>query len=254
MNKKLIAENFSRYAHLYDSYANIQRYTAVKLIKEIGEGKYRDILEPGCGTGNYTRLLRGFFPSSGITSVDISKQMVRIAKKKLQGRGIKFSICDAENENFRAKYDLITSNASLQWFDDFALALRRYRGFLKDRGELAFSMFGPETFSELNRVLENIFRKSSVVASRGFIGKREIRDVLKENYGKIRIKEEILEEEYPSLKHLFEKIKYTGERGEGASGEMFFSPGKFRKAGELYAKKYGGIKATYQVFYCRASV
>ncbi len=84
MDKKTLARNFSRCASVYDKHANIQRRAASELMEELPRSDFTSILEIGCGTGGYTRLLRERFKYAAITSVDIAEKMVAVARQKLK--------------------------------------------------------------------------------------------------------------------------------------------------------------------------
>ena len=72
MNKTVIKRNFSRYAHLYDKYADIQRYSSSQLAKLLKKGCPGEILEIGCGTGIYTGMLKRRFRRSALTVIDMA--------------------------------------------------------------------------------------------------------------------------------------------------------------------------------------
>jgi len=153
MDKNIVNGNFSRNAESYDDYAAVQRKCAEKLIGLIGEKPFSSILEIGCGTGIYTRLLHDRYGDAEITAVDISEKMVEIAREKLTGKNISFMIADGEQITPDGKLDLITSNASFQWFENIEETLELFTGALADGGMLCFSMYGPETFKEFREVL-----------------------------------------------------------------------------------------------------
>jgi len=114
VNKAIIKENFSKHAREYDQYSKVQNFCASKLINEIGCKQCHNILDLGCGTGNYTKLLRDKFPKSLIKAVDISRAMVEVSKEKLSNQKIEFIIADAEQFKLDNGFDLVTSNASFQ--------------------------------------------------------------------------------------------------------------------------------------------
>ena len=81
MNKEIIARNFSRCAYLYDRYADVQKKAALEILGQIQDYSFSKILEIGCGTGNYTLLLREKFKRASITALDISRKMIEVAQK-----------------------------------------------------------------------------------------------------------------------------------------------------------------------------
>ncbi|MCP3660165.1 MAG: class I SAM-dependent methyltransferase [Bacteroidetes bacterium] len=72
------------------------------------------ICELGCGTGNVTLLLKQKFPSSKITCVDMSENMLKAAKTKLNKYSdITYILKDFDKLKFTGKFDLIISSLAL---------------------------------------------------------------------------------------------------------------------------------------------
>ncbi len=251
MNKEIIARNFSRYAYLYDRYADVQKMFALEILGEIKGPSFSRVLEIGCGTGNYTLLLREKFKKARITALDISGKMVEVAQEKLKDKDIEFIVADGESVNFPDEgFDLITSNACFQWFNNLEKALQKYRALLKNNGLISFSIFGPLTFWELNAALESVVQNTPIVAN-SFINKDKISEILKDNFKDSRIKETIYNESFADLSGLLKKIKYTGIRGNGVSNKVSLTPRYLKKIEEEYLNKFHSIKVTYQVFSCQ---
>lgn len=248
VDKAALISNFSRYAHTYDRYANLQKLTGCQLLKLLSSSVHRAVLEIGCGTGNYTMLLRDKFPAAKLQAVDISPGMIKIASEKFKKSEVEFIVADAERLDLKQGYDLITSNACFQWFNNFEGALKKYKGAINSGGYLVFSLFGPETFKELKECLRAFgFTNNSV----NFISQEKLRSNLAVNFQEIRIREVIYQETFSSLRGLFEKIRYTGIRGSGAGNKSIFTPGMLKKIEAFYLGRFKEIKATYQVFYCK---
>lgn len=252
MNKNRIINNFSRYASVYDKYANIQQTAANMLIKDLlSERKSaRYILEIGCGTGNYTSLLRQKFNKSVIKAIDISEKMVEVAKKKLNRREIDFIVADAETINLSNKFDIITSNATFQWFDNIEAAIEKYKNVLNKKGIISFSIFGPLTFWELDKAIKETLNEDIKINSKKFLEKNEISSILKKYFEKVNIKEIIMEEKYASLSDFLNKIKYTGTRGNGINGGLKLTRAILNEMEQNYKSMFGQIAASYQIFFC----
>lgn len=249
MDKQIIARNFSRYARAYDKYADIQKRAASELLGLMREGGFRRILEIGCGTGNYTLLLREKFENASLKAIDISGKMIDVASEKLKDKNIEFIVADAETADIRGDFDCVTSNASFQWFNDLDGALKKYGAVLKKDGIILFSAFGPATFRELSVSLGDVFKGIST-ASDNFMGKRELATLLEGNFKKARVREAFYEESFPRLKDLLNKIKFSGIRGDGVNGGVIFTPRALKELEKVYLDKFKRISATYQVFYC----
>jgi malonyl-CoA O-methyltransferase len=259
MDKKTIVRNFSKYARTYDKYADIQKLAASKLLGLVREDGFRRILEIGCGTGNYTLLLRERFKNASLKALDISDKMIEAASEKLKDRGIEFIVADAETADIKGDFDCVTSNASFQWFNDLGGTLKKYGAVLKKDGIILFSAFGPATFQELNISLRDVFSAGGRFACGGkyistaadnFMGKRELSRLLEGNFKKARVEEAFCEESFPHLKELLHKIKFSGIRGNGVSGGAIFTPRALRELEKVYLDRFKRISATYQVFYC----
>ncbi|OGS45571.1 MAG: malonyl-[acyl-carrier protein] O-methyltransferase BioC [Elusimicrobia bacterium RIFOXYD2_FULL_34_15] len=262
MDKEIIIKNFSMYAHIYDKYANVQQIIANELIDKIPErinskilfsdkNDFKRILEIGCGTGNYTFLLREKYKNACIKAMDISDKMIEVAKHKLRDKNIKFVIGDAETINLDTKFDIITSNATFQWFKDIEETVVKYKNILVKGGIILFSTFGPLTFYELKKSINETLRKKTFIASDNFLEKEKIETILRKYFNEVSIREKIFSEDYSTLMNLLNKIKYSGERGSGINGKFILTKDILKKIEHTYISIYGRITASYQVFFCR---
>lgn len=250
-SKAIISGNFSKYARGYDQHSTVQNLSALKLIEEANSGSFRNILEIGCGTGNYTKLLREKFSKACIKAIDMSGEMIKLAKEKLGNEGIEFIIADAENLKLEKSFDLISSNASFQWFENLEGDLVKYKEALNKGGSILFSTFGPRTFYELHSSLEEFFQKKLYLTASNFLVKQKIERMLKRFFREVEVREKIYKEGYSSLWKLLKKVRNTGTRGGGLRGEVFWTPRTIASVEKIYIKRFGSIAATYQLFFCR---
>jgi len=259
-----VLRRFSAGAARYESHAHAQRLSAVDLLAytvaslgpAYGRGPAFKILEPGCGTGLYTRMLLGAFQSASVFGVDISEEMVRVAKRGTDDPRARFAVADAE-EIATGSCDIVTSNAAFQWFLHLPRTLERMASLLSDGGMLTFSFFGRETYAELDAALRASAlprgaHGGSRIAAASFLSREEICGALSSAFPRWDVSERRYRQEFPTLADLLRSIRYTGTRGGGA-GEPW-SPGKLARVEEAYREREGGIKATYQVFLCRGVI
>lgn len=249
MDKLAITKNFSRYAHLYDKYADVQKKTGRRLLKRIEGKQFAKILELGSGTGNYTALLRKRFEDAEIKAVDISERMIELARDKLADKKIRFINADAQALDLNERFDLITSNACFHWLERLETSLPAYKKHLKGSGLIAFTIFGPETFYELNTVL-GLILKDVFTASSRFVSKDKLQRLLHDEFREVDIQEVKYEESFPDIFGLLRKIKYSGVKGADNTGRTNFSRRMLEDIEKTYLAKFKGIKATYQVFFC----
>ena len=261
-----VLRRFSAGAARYEAHAHAQRLSAVDLLAYTeaslgpalnrGLARPMNILEPGCGTGLYTRMLLDAFRGASVFGVDISEAMVRVAKRGIDDPRARFAVADAE-EIATGSYDLITSNAVFQWFLSLPRTLARMASLLPGGGLLTFSFFGPETYAELDTALRaSALRRGADdgarVAAAAFHSREEIGTALSAAFPRWDVAERRYHQEFPTLADLLRSIRYTGTRGGGT--QESWSPGKLAKVEEAYREWYGGIKATYQVFLCRGVI
>lgn len=98
------------------------------------------IADLGCGPGNSTNILTNRWPDAEITGVDSSPEMLaRAAKDYPVGNWRQGDIHSWVADH---PYDLIFSNAALQWVEDHAALLPRLLGQLTASGALAVQMPG----------------------------------------------------------------------------------------------------------------
>jgi malonyl-CoA O-methyltransferase len=275
-----VLRRFSAGAARYEAHAHAQRLSAVDLLAyteaSLGPARPRNIrepapkggppfkiLEPGCGTGLYTRMLLDAFRGASVFGVDISEAMVRVAKRGIDDPRARFAVADAE-EIATGRYDLVTSNAAFQWFLSLPRTLARMASLLPGGGLLTFSFFGPETFAELDDALRAAADRHGrpgaaagrdapgFVAATAFHSREEISDALSAAFPRWDVAERRYHQEFPTLADLLRSIRYTGTRGGGARES--WSPGKLARVEQAYREREGGITATYQVFLCRGVI
>ncbi|MFH1798686.1 MAG: adenosylmethionine--8-amino-7-oxononanoate transaminase [Candidatus Omnitrophota bacterium] len=253
MDKTIVIRNFSKSARDYDKHAKIQKKCAEKLVEyRAGRKKIESILEIGCGTGVYTGILREKYKQADITAIDISKDMIKNARKKNSKNNIQFIVMDGEEIDLPGKFDLITSNASFQWFSNFDNVLESFSKLLSDKGGLSFSTYGPDTFKELKKVIEIYRGRVQAISSSRFLPLDVLESSLKKRFKNVEIKKECFSASFSSLWEFLRDIKKSGARGEGLVGGVFLGKTAIKEMGEIYIKKFGKIRATHQIYFCRA--
>lgn len=112
---------------------------AIDLAKKIAVENPRSILDIGCGPGNSTAVLKRVFPKAYVLGVDNSESMIKKAKESYSDTD--FKICDITTElNTLDNYDVIFSNACLQWIPNHRDFIPKLFGKLSKNGVLAVQM------------------------------------------------------------------------------------------------------------------
>lgn len=109
-------------------------------------GEAPRIADVGCGPGNVTALLAGRWPAARITGFDDSHEMLASAAQHAGptagGGTLDFRPADAAVWTPDGTYDLIVSNAALQWVPGHADRFGDWLGHLAPGGVLAFQVPG----------------------------------------------------------------------------------------------------------------
>lgn len=110
---------------------------AIDLAKRINIINPKRIIDIGCGPGNSTNILSKQFSNSYLLGVDNSANMIEAAKKLYPD--IDFQLCDANSDlcNFSEKFDIVFSNACIQWIPNHKRLIPNMMNLLEKGGALA---------------------------------------------------------------------------------------------------------------------
>lgn len=127
----------------YLSFADERTRPAGELLARVRAEKPVRVADLGCGPGNSTALLAARWPGAVIDGVDSSPAM--LAEAARSGVAANWLLADVRDWAPDAGYDVLFSNATLQWLSDHAVLLPRLMGFVRPGGVFAFQV--PENFS-----------------------------------------------------------------------------------------------------------
>ena len=121
----------------YSKFKKERTIPAVDLANAINNENIKTVLDIGCGIGNSTAVLAKKFPNAEITGADNSDDMLASARK--ENPDIEFIKLDAENEidSLKKRYDLVFSNACIQWIPNHRKLNKDLFSLLNDGGILA---------------------------------------------------------------------------------------------------------------------
>lgn len=95
----------------------------------------REIVDVGCGPGNSTAVLKKRWPQARIVGLDSSRGMIDKARENdPDGNWV---IADVMTWQTDGRYDVVFSNAVLQWLGDQKQAITRLFGLVREGGALA---------------------------------------------------------------------------------------------------------------------
>lgn len=243
-----VVKNFNAAVN-YDRFAGIQHRVGHDLIALCPDGA-DTILEFGCGSGAYTRLLCETFPYASIIAIDAAWRMVHESQMSIDHPDIGFVCADAETFD-QGHYDLVTGNAVVHWFKNLEPGLKSLRDRLGDGGVLTFSYFGPETYRELREALSAAVGHSASLTVNDFATPDQLASILYRCFGDVSLQTRTLTEEFPTLRALLSNIKATGTRGRGVRPPVHWTAGLIETLESRYRREFGTIRVTYQVTLCR---
>ncbi len=105
-----------------------------------------EIIDIGCGPGNSTRVVKDRFPNARAIGADSSENMLETARR--DNPDCEFIQLDAGGDlsEFSGKFDLVFSNACIQWIPNHSALLPNLFYMLKSGGALAVQI--PVNFDE----------------------------------------------------------------------------------------------------------
>lgn len=117
----------------YLKFKNQRSQPAIDLAMRIKNCNPKTVVDIGCGPGNSTAILNDTFPDADIMGIDNSPNMIE--KAQAEHPDIAFRLCSALA--LRGKYDLLFSNACLQWIPEHELLIPALMDKLHQGGTLA---------------------------------------------------------------------------------------------------------------------
>ncbi|CUI17935.1 trans-aconitate 2-methyltransferase [Candidatus Protochlamydia naegleriophila] len=97
------------------------------------------VVDLGCGDGILTKLLHDRLQADYILGVDSSPAML-LKAQEVYLPAVEFQLADIEDLGLERQFDLVLSNAALQWVYGHVSLLGRLAKMLKPRGQLAIQM------------------------------------------------------------------------------------------------------------------
>lgn len=155
--KPTAIENYYRFhAHVYDATRWTFLFGRTTILTEVAaRATPRRILEVGCGTGKNLANLGRQFPQATITGLDLSEQMLAVARRKIAGPSSRFNLLHRAYDaplGDPAGYDLVLFSYALSMFNPgFETAIQAAAADLAPGGIVAVVDFHATRFSWFER-------------------------------------------------------------------------------------------------------
>jgi len=261
-----VRRSFSKASDSYDEHAVLQREIGDRLLGHLDFTKLepKRILDIGCGTGYFTRLLRGKYKKADITALDLSESMLASTRKG-HGRRLPWhgkhhhTSGNAACLPFKSgSFDLVCSNLAMQWVPEPELMLKEMRRVLAPGGLILFSTFGRRTLIELRQALAEINQNNA-----GHV--LPFPDVMSLGDAVTRLAVEtpvtdadLFTLTYPDTISLVRELKGLGASAAAIRGRKsgLYGRSLIRQLDEKYRQKYadedGRVRATFEALYAQA--
>lgn len=243
IDKQLIKARFAKATTSYEEEATVQRQIAEKmtlLMKKHIHTECWNLLEVGCGTGIFSRLLLRHFKPQKMIINDICPEMERNLTDILN-QNRTFICGDAESQSFSTGIDVIASCSTIQWFTNLDLFFKHCHVSLNDAGFLVISTFGKDNMKEMNSITGAVLLYRS---------KSELeQELLSLNYDIIHISEEMINKTFASPMMVLHHLKRTGVTG---IKKQTWSKGKLEEFCREYDQRYcigNSVSLTYHPIY-----
>lgn len=207
MDKTIIAERFSKAIPTYPREANVQRQIADKMIRLLKmhiPSPCSKVIEFGCGTGIYSRMLLHTLRPEELLLNDLCPEMKHCCEDLLREKQVSFLPGDAETIPFPDESSLITSCSALQWFESPENFFKRCNSLLNNQGYFAFSTFGKKNMKEIREITGK---------GLSYRSKEELETALSLHFEILHSEEEIIPISFENPMRVLYHLKQTGVNG-----------------------------------------
>lgn len=244
MDKVKIAQRFANACKSYNQEAVAQYRIAChlsELMKKFVPLSPKSVLEIGCGTGQFSRLmLKQLRPKQALLNDLCPEMQPELAD--ILSTGVSFYPGDAEHLSLPTNQQLIASCSAVQWFTNIPLFLEKCYTVLAANGFLVFSTFGPDNMKEI---------KSLTGMALSYYSLEKWKQWLSPNYDLIHSEEEQIVLTFDNPVKVLYHLKQTGVTG--ISSNTPWTKGKLDIFNQQYQEKYstkdGKVQLTYHPIY-----
>ncbi|EDP4598666.1 malonyl-ACP O-methyltransferase BioC [Campylobacter jejuni] len=186
----------------YEKHAKVQDFMGLKLceiLKNLRISHFEKVFEFGCGRGELSKKLQNFITFDEYLKNDILDfkenssilifDMNEIAKQDLS----------------KEKFDLIVSNATLQWLD-LKRIIPSLRDMLNQNGILLLSTFAEQNLKEI---------KQSTGFGLNYFSLNELEQIFKVYFNEVKITQELIKLSFDNALNVFRHLKLSGVNSLG---------------------------------------
>lgn len=186
----------------YEKHAKVQDFMGLKLceiLKDLKISHFEKVFEFGCGRGELSKKLQNFIAFDEYLKNDI-------LDFKENSNILIFDMNEiAKQDLSKEKFDLIVSNATLQWLD-LKRILPNLRDMLNQNGILLLSTFAKQNLKEI---------KQSTGFGLNYFSLNELEQIFKVYFNEVKITQELVELSFDHALDVFRHLKLSGVNSLG---------------------------------------
>ncbi len=252
VEKRKVAQSFSRAAETYDSVADLQRQVGDHLLTTLPPLQQDHLLlDVGAGTGYFTGPLS---EQTQVVGLDLAEGMIQFARE--HHSNVQHWLCgDAEYIPLADNsVERIFSSLAIQWCSQLPQLFSELFRILKPQGELRIATLGPDTLFELREAWQQVDHYAHV---NRFEPKEALQQAMNAaGFTDVSIETQRITLSFAELKQLTHELKALGAHNMN-SGQSGGLTGRarlkaFKAAYESFRREDGSLPATYEVYYLSA--
>ncbi|ECP7363879.1 malonyl-ACP O-methyltransferase BioC [Campylobacter jejuni] len=181
----------------YEKHAKVQDFMGLKLceiLKDLKISHFEKVFEFGCGRGELSKKLQNFITFDEYLKNDI-------LDFKENSNILIFDMNEISKQDLsKEKFDLIVSNATLQWLD-LKQIIPSLRDMLNQNGILLLSTFAKQNLKEI---------KQSTGFGLNYFSLNELEQIFKIYFNEVKITQELVELSFDNALDVFRHLKLSG--------------------------------------------
>ncbi|ENR6631613.1 malonyl-ACP O-methyltransferase BioC [Campylobacter jejuni] len=186
----------------YEKHAKVQDFMGLKLceiLKDLKISHFEKVFEFGCGRGELSKKLQNFITFDEYLKNDI-------LDFKENSNILIFDMNEISKQDLsKEKFDLIVSNATLQWLD-LKQIIPSLRDMLNQNGILLLSTFAKQNLKEI---------KQSTGFGLNYFSLNELEQIFKIYFNEVKITQELIKLSFDNALDVFRHLKLSGVNSLG---------------------------------------
>ncbi|EAL2420854.1 malonyl-ACP O-methyltransferase BioC [Campylobacter jejuni] len=186
----------------YEKHARVQDFMGLKLceiLKDLKISHFEKVFEFGCGRGELSKKLQNFITFDEYVKNDI-------LDFKENSNILIFDMNEISKQDLsKEKFDLIVSNATLQWLD-LKRIIPSLRDMLNQNGILLLSTFAKQNLKEI---------KQSTGFGLNYFSLNELEQIFKIYFDEVEITQELIKLSFNNALDVFRHLKFSGVNSLG---------------------------------------